>query len=447
MEPKEGTMTEAPNSTTISTKLERIANLAKDAPELAFNTLAHLIDIELLREAYCRTRKDAAVGIDGQTAAEYAANLEANLRSLIDRVKSGTYRAPPVRRVHIPKGDGSKTRPIGVPTFEDKLLQRAVVMILEPIYEQDFVSWSYGFRPRRSAHQALNALWKGTMDMRGGWVIEVDIQSFFDELVHGHLREFFDLRVRDGVLRRLLGKWLAAGVLEDGAIVHPDTGTPQGGVVSPLLANIYLHYVFDRWFEDVVRPRMTGTAFAVRYADDIVIVCSAEADARRIMKALPQRFDRFGLRLHPDKTRMVEFHEPSSEVGRPETFDMLGFTHFWARSRRGRWVVRKKTARNRFARTVRRIWEWCREHRHRPVAEQHQILSAKLRGHDAYFGITGNASMLSRLRHEVSRAWRYWLDRRSQRAQMTWARFARLRRRYPLPPARVVHSVYRVAKP
>lgn len=441
-------MTEAPNSTNISTKLQRIANLAKDAPELAFNTLAHLIDIELLHEAYRRTRKDAAVGIDGQTAAEYAANLEANLRSLIDRVKSGTYRAPPVRRVHIPKGDGSKTRPIGVPTFEDKVLQRAVVMILEPIYEQDFVPWSYGFRPGRSAHQALKTLWKGTMDMRGGWVIEVDIQSFFDELVHEHLREFFDLRVRDGVLKRLLGKWLAAGVLEDGAIVHPETGTPQGGVVSPLLANIYLHHVFDRWFEAVVLPRMTGKAFAIRYADDIVIVCSDEADARRVMKALPKRFERFGLRLHPDKTRMVEFHEPSSESDeRPETFDMLGFTHFWARSRKGRWVVRKKTARDRFARALRRIWEWCRDHRYLSIADQHQTLSAKLRGHDAYYGVTGNASMLSRLRRGVRRAWREWLNRRSQRARMTWERFYRLERRYPLPSARVVHTIYRAAKP
>lgn len=448
MEPKEGPMSETPSSTNISTKLQRIAELAKNAPELAFTTLAHLIDIDLLHEAHRRTRKDAAVGIDGQTAAEYAKNLEANLRSLLDRVKSGTYRAPPVRRVHIPKGDGSKTRPIGVPTFEDKVLQRAVVMILEPIYEQDFVPWSYGFRVGRSAHQALNALWKGVMDMRGGWVIEVDIQSFFDELVHGHLREFFDLRVRDGVLKRLLGKWLAAGVLEDGAVMHPDAGTPQGGVVSPLLANIYLHHVFDRWFEDVVRPRLTGSAFAVRYADDIVIVCSAEADARRVMKALPQRFDRFGLRLHPDKTRMVEFREPSPDSGEGSgSFDMLGFTHFWGRSRKGRWVVRQKTARSRFARTMRRIWQWCRFHRHHPVAEQQQTLSAKLRGHYAYFGITGNGSMLSQLHYEVRRAWRFWLDRRSQRARMTWERFLRLSQRYPLPAPRVVHSVYRAAKP
>jgi RNA-directed DNA polymerase len=259
MEPEEGTMTETPNSTDISTKLQRIAELAKKAPELAFNTLAHHLTIELLIEAHARTRKDAAVGIDGQTADDYAKNLKDNLQSLLDRVKSGTYRAPPVRRVFIPKDDGSKTRPIGIPTFEDKVLQRAVVMILEPIYEQDFVDWSYGFRPRRSALQALSVTWTTLTNMCGAWVLEVDIQSFFDELDHAHLRTFVRRRVRDGVLLRLIGKWLKAGVLEDGSIRTQTMGTPQGGVISPLLANIYLHEVFDRWFEDEVRPRMRAS--------------------------------------------------------------------------------------------------------------------------------------------------------------------------------------------
>jgi group II intron reverse transcriptase/maturase len=458
MEPEEGTMTETPNSTDISTKFRRIAELARKAPELAFTTLAHHLTLELLTEAYRRTRKDAAVGIDGQTAADYAKNLGSNLQSLLDRVKSGTYRAPPVRRVYIPKDDGSKTRPIGIPTFEDKVLQRAVVMILEPIYEQDFVNWSYGFRPRRSALQALSKTQSTLTEMRGGWVLEVDIQSFFDELDHAHLRAFVRRRVRDGVLLRLIGKWLKAGVLEDGAIRTQSMGTPQGGVISPLLANIYLHEVFDRWFEDEVRPRLQSFAFVIRYADDIMIAFKSEADARKMMRVLPKRFGRFGLRLHPEKTRLVDFLHPRSsdrarssgrgvDVVKPGTFDLLGFTHYWGMSRKRNWVVFQKTSRKRLARTMRRLHEWCRNNRHRPVAVQHQILSKKLRGHDAYFGITGNSKMLSRLRHEVRRVWRFWLNRRSQRARMTWERFKRLMKRFPLPSARVVHSVYRAAKP
>jgi RNA-directed DNA polymerase len=452
MEPEERTMKETPNSTDISTKLLRIAELAKKAPELAFKTLAHHLTLELLTEAYRRTRKDAAVGIDGQSAAEYAKDLESNLQSLLDRVKSGTYRAPPVRRVFIPKDDGSKTRPIGIPTFEDKVLQRAVVMILEPIYEQDFVDWSYGFRPRRSALQALSVTWTTLTNMCGAWVLEVDIQSFFDELDHAHLRTFVRRRVRDGVLLRLIGKWLKAGVLEDGAIRRQSMGTPQGGVISPLLANIYLHEVFDRWFEDEVRPRLRSFAFVVRYADDIMIAFKSEEDARNVMRVLPKRFGRFGLRLHPDKTRLVDFLHPWSSVrgagfSKPGSFDLLGFTHYWALGRSRKWVIRRKTSRKRRARAMRRLHEWCRDNRHQPVAVQHEILSKKLRGHDAYYGITGNSEMLAWLRHEVKRVWRYWLDRRSQRARMTWERFHRLLKRFPLPPPRVVHSVYRAAKP
>jgi group II intron reverse transcriptase/maturase len=441
-------MTETPSSTNISPKLRRVADLAKKAPELAFTTLAHHIDMDLLREAYRRTRKDAAVGVDGVTAAQYETELEGNLRSLLDRAKSGRYRAPPVRRVYIPKGDGSKTRPIGVPTLEDKILQRAVAMTLEPIYEQDFVDWSYGFRPGRSAHDALAATWQALMGMHGGWVLEVDIQSFFDELDHVHLRDFLRRRVRDGVLLRLIGKWLKAGVLEEGAVTRPKSGTPQGGVVSPLLANLYLHEVFDRWFEDEVRPRMRGRVHVARYADDIVAVFSSHEDARRVMEVLPKRFARFGLRLHPEKTRLVEFRRPPRAQRRPGpgqgAFDLLGFTHFWVRSRKGSWIVRRSTAADRFRRAARALWVWCRDHRHWPVPVQHRVLSAKLRGHDAYYGITGNASKLAQLREVVKRAWRRWLHRRSQRGRMRWPRFNRLLKRYPLPPARVVHSIYRV---
>jgi RNA-directed DNA polymerase len=253
----------------VSTKQRRIARLARQSPEMAFTSLAYYIDIDWLLEAYARTRKDGAVGVDGQDGEDYAVNLMGNLQSLLDRAKSGTYQAPPVRRVHIPKGgSATETRPLGIPTFEDKVLQRAVVMVLEAIYEQDFKDCSYGFRPRRSAHKALESLWKQTMGIKGGWIVDVDIRKFFDTIDHSHLRDFLKRRVRDGVLLRLIGKWLNAGVLEDGCVTHPDEGSPQGGVVSPILSNIFLHYVLDEWFERDVQPRLKGRAFLIRYADD-----------------------------------------------------------------------------------------------------------------------------------------------------------------------------------
>jgi RNA-directed DNA polymerase len=257
-------MAEAPNSGPMATGRQRIAELAKQAPHMSFTSLAHHMDLRLLHEAFYRTRHDGAAGVDGQTAADYAEHLLDNLQGLLDRAQSGTYRAPPVRRVHIPKGDGHETRPIGIPTFEDKVLQRAVVMVLEAIYEQDFYACSYGFRPGRSAHQAVEAVWQQVTALGGCWIVEVDIRKFFDTLDHGRLRELLQRRVRDGVLLRLIGKWLQAGVLEEGVVTTPEAGTPQGGVISPLLANIYLHYVLDEWFERDVKPRLHGQAFLVR---------------------------------------------------------------------------------------------------------------------------------------------------------------------------------------
>ena len=291
----------------MSTQQQRIAERAQALPEAGFTSLAHLMDLEWLHRAFYRTRADGAVGVDGQTAEDYAADLLGNLESLLDRAKSGTYRAPPVRRVHIPKGTGTETRPIGIPTFEDKVLQRAVVMVLETIYEQDFLDCSYGFRPGRSAHQALDALWRQTTNMGGCWIVEVDIRKFFDTLDHAHLRELLRQRVHDGVLLRLIGKWLNAGVLEEGDITFPEAGTPQGGVISPLLANVYLHYVLDVWFVREVQPRLRGRSFLIRYADDFVMGFACEEDARRVLEVLPKRFGKYGLTLHPDKTRLVPF--------------------------------------------------------------------------------------------------------------------------------------------
>ncbi len=428
---------------------QRIAELAKQAPELSFTTLAHHITIDWLHEAYRRTRRDGAVGVDGQTAADYAANLQDNLQGLLDRAKSGTYRAPPVRRVYIPKGTGPDKRPIGIPTFEDKVLQRAVVMVLEPLYEQDFLDCSYGFRPGRSAHQALEAVWQQLRALGGGWVVEVDIQKCFDTLDHARLREFLQQRVRDGVLLRLIGKWLNAGVLEEGVWTSPDQGTPQGWVIAPLLCNVYLHYVLDAWFEQQVQPLLKGRSFLVRYADDFILGFAQEQDARRVLEVLPKRFAKYGLTLHPDKTRLVPFGRPGGrpdapvEGPKPGTFDLLGFTHYWGRSRRGFWTIQRKTAKDRFRRAIKKIAMWCRKNRHRPVAEQHRKLSQKLRGHDAYYGITGNFRTLHRLRGIVARLWRKWLARRRSSRAPPWEHFRRFLERYPLPPARVVHSVFR----
>jgi group II intron reverse transcriptase/maturase len=456
MESFEGKMTKTPSSATISTKLERIAARAREAPDMAFKTLAHYIDLEWLQEAYRRTRKDGATGVDRQTAEEYAANLEGNLQSLLNRAKSGTYRAPPVRRVHIPKGSGAETRPIGIPTFEDKVLQRAVAMVLEAVYEQDFLDCSYGFRPRRSAHQALQALWNQTTRSRGGWILDLDLRKFFDSLGHEHLREILRRRVLDGVLLHLVGKWLNAGVSEDGGITYPETGSPQGGVISPLLANIYLHEVLDAWFDREVKPRLRGGAWLVRYADDAVILFQNEQDARRVLAVLPKRLGKYGLTLHPEKTRLVEFRRPPRRApppcgcspARPGTFDLLGFTHYWGKSRTGTWIVRRSTAKDRLRRALVRVGEWCRKYRHDKVSAQQQALAQKLKGHYAYYGITGNSRALQKFLLGVNRAWRKWLNRRSQRARMHWERMQALLERYPLPPPRIVHSyVPRAANP
>ncbi len=450
----EGKITGSLNSDTVSTRLQRIADLAREAPERAFLSLAHHIDVEFLHEAFRRTRKDGATGVDGQTGEDYEERLEENLQSLLDRFKSGRYKAPPVRRTYVPKGDGKKERPIGIPTFEDKVLQRAVTMVLEAVYEQDFLPCSYGYRAGRSAHQALEDLWQGLMGMKGGWVLELDITAFFDSLDHSRLRQILDQRVRDGVLRRTIDKWLAAGVLEGEELSHPDAGTPQGGVVSPCLANVYLHDALDVWFEKRVKPRLQGRGFMIRFADDAVMVFSEEKDARRMMDVLPERLRQYGLTLHPTKTRLLHFRPPSSARGDEprdpgkQSFDFLGFTHHWARSRRGSWVVKRKTASSRFGRALKRASQWFQEVRHQAVAWQHEQLVRKLRGHDNYYGLPGNFAALYRFRYEVRRLWRKWLDRRSHKAAMTWARFQRLEARYPLPsPVRRIGLVPCAANP
>jgi group II intron reverse transcriptase/maturase len=416
---------------------------------MQLTTLAHHIDMDWLHEAFDRTRKDGASGIDGQTAQQYAQGLEANLRSLLDRAKSGTYQAPPVRRVYIPKGNGER-RPLGIPTFEDKVLQRAAAMALEAVYEQDFLDCSYGFRPGRSPHQALESVWRQIMRMEECWIVELDIRKFFDHLDHHHLREMLRRRIGDGVLLRWIGKWLKAGVMEDGSWRATTMGSPQGGVISPMLANVYLHAVLDTWFDLEVRPRMSGGCFLVRFADDAVMGFPSKEDAQRVLEVLPKRFERFGLQLHPTKTRLVAFSgqtaraEPDDQAEDPPgTFTFLGFTHYWGRSRRGTAVVKRKTAASRLSRALRAIRAWCRTNRHEPVRQQHQQLLRKFQGHYAYYGITGNSRSLGLFYRQATRAWRTWLSRRSQKAYMNWRKFNALLARYRLPPPRIVHSAWR----
>lgn len=430
--------------TNLSTKRQWIADLARRRPEWALTTLHHLIDLDWMLEAWRLTRKDGAPGIDGVTAADYEANLEANLQDLLDRIKSGRYVGPPVRRHYIPKADGTK-RPLGIPTLEDKVAQRAILMLLEPIYETDFLPCSYGFRPGRSAHDALNALRDGIMGQRVRWVVDVDISKYFDTIDHTHLRGFLDQRVKDGVVRKMIDKWLKAGVLEAGLLRRAAGGTPQGGVISPLLSNIYLHHVLDEWFETVARPRLQGRCLLIRYADDCVMAFEDRASAVRMVDVLGKRLGRYGLTLHPTKTRFVDFRPDPQGGGYPAaaatTFDFLGFTHVWGKSMTGNNVVRQITAKDRYARALASVTQWCRRNRHRPFLEQHAHLSRMIRGHCAYYGRTGNSRRLGWYVYQLRRIWKKWLARRGRQNNLTWLRFSAMLARHPLPPVRIVHRL------
>ncbi len=436
---QEGTLDPA----NLSTKRQWIAELARAKRGTALHSLHHVIDMNWMLEAYRLTRKDGAPGIDGVTAADYEVNLESNLLDLLERIKSGRYHAPPVRRTYIPKADGSQ-RMLGIPSFEDKVAQRAVTMVLEAIYEQDFLPCSYGFRPGRSPHQALRSLQRGLWSERLYWVIDLDIRKYFDSIPHTHLRAFLDQRVTDGVVRRMIDKWLKAGAVEDGLLHRTTEGTPQGGVVSPCLSNIFLHYVLDEWFETQVRPRLAGNCTLVRFADDAVMAFDNIVDAQRVLAVLGKRLERYGLTLHPDKTRLVDFRPKRAEGARhPETggttFDFLGLTHVWGRSRAGRNMIRQVTAKGRFARALAAVSDWCRKNRHRPIREQHAHLSAMMRGHYAYYGVGGNSRRLRWFANKVVRIWRKWLSRRDRQSVVRWTRMSEILRRHPLPPARIVH--------
>ena len=436
-------MGDTSRSPTISTKLRKIAEQAVRYPDTVFTTLMHHIDVAFLREAYRRTRKNAAPGVDGVTARGYAEHLEENLEDLHARMRSGQYKAPPVKRVWLDK-EGGKKRPIGIPAFEDKIVQRAVAMLLEAVYEQEFHDFSYGFRPGRNPHQALHALREQCMELNIGWIVDADVSGFFDNIDHGCLRTIVKQRVNDGGVLRFIGKWLNAGVLEGQTLTHPETGSPQGGVISPMLSNIYLHHVLDHWFVRDVQPRMKGRCFLIRYADDFTIGCERQSDARRVLDVLSKRFARFGLTIHPEKTKLVSFRKPGPKQGSGRgdgTFDFLGFTHYWATSRRGYWVVKRQTARKRLNRAIKALWQWCRANMHRPIVEQHKDLCQKLQGHYQYYGLRSNYEAMKVVFRRTQYAWRHWLSRRDRKHVITWEKFWKLLEKFPLPRPRIIHNI------
>lgn len=428
----------------MSPQLLKVAKRARREPDARFHSLAHLIDMAALHRSYDRLRSSAAVGVDGVDKASYGRTLEANLKDLHQRLRERRYRHQPIRRVNIPKPDG-RTRPLGVSALEDKIVQGAIREVLEAIYEQDFLDCSHGFRPRRGAHDAIRALGELAYTGQVEWVLEADIQSFFDSMDHPMLMEILRQRVPDGSMLRLVGKCLKAGVLDGAELSTPEEGTPQGSILSPLLANIYLHHVLDTWFEGEVAPRMRGRAHLVRYADDFVICFDRKDDAERVQAVLGKRMEKYGLKLHPEKTRLVRMERPdrNQPSGKgPDTFDFLGFTAHWRRSVGGHWYLAFKTAGKRLRKAMTAITEYCRRQRHASVREQHRGLQRRLTGWFRYFGINGNNRSLDKLRRHTERVWHKWLNRRSQRNRLNWARYGDMLTAYPLPPVRVYTQIW-----
>jgi group II intron reverse transcriptase/maturase len=428
----------------MSPGLLKVVERARKQPEGQFRSLAHYLDVGCLRRAFERLKGKAAPGVDGVSKEQYGKALEQKLQRLHRKLKAQQYRHRPIRRGYVPKDDGGK-RPIGISIIEDKVVQGALCEVLGAIYEQDFLTCSYGFRPKRSAHDAIRALDGAIYGGIARYILEADIQSFFDSIDRKKLLELLRIRVTDRSFLRLVSKCLHAGVLEGADFYRAEEGTPQGSVISPMLGNVYLHYVLDQWFEREIKPRLRGKALLVRYADDFVIGFEREDDARRVLAVLGKRLARFGLKLHPGKTRLLPFGPPPREQkgGKgPATFDFLGFTLYWVRSRRGRWVPRCKTRRARLRRAMQRVSHWCRRQRHQPVKVQHASLKRRLTGHYNYFGVNGNLRSLRLLQRHAERVWFKWLNRRSQRASLNWERFKDLMRDFPIPTPRITVNLW-----
>jgi RNA-directed DNA polymerase len=428
-----------------ATSLSRLTELAQEDAARRFYSIAHFLTARALYEAFKELRKDASAGIDGITYQDYQKELGRNLQGLWERVKSGKYRAQPLRRVYIPKEDGKSERPISIPALEDKIVQAAMVQLLQAIYEVDFLDCSYGSRPGRSAHQALDALDRVLFRESVTSVLELDIKSYFDSIVRKHLVEMIERRVSDGSILRLIGKWINVGVIDEGRLLKTEEGVAQGQVISPFLANVYLHHILDRWFEDEVKPRLKGKAFLVRYVDDAVICFQNTEDAQKVLTVLDKRFSNYGLTLHPEKTRLVKFGraamDEAERMGRaPDTFDFLGFTHIPERSRRGFYRPGVKTMKKRLRRGLKEVGRWCKRHRHDPVGDQQETLNAKLRGHYQYYGRASNYRSLWAFYYVVRRIWRQWLSRRTRGAPIHWDKFNNLLSRRPLLKPQITHS-------
>lgn len=431
------------SETDVRTALQRIGQRAKQKPEeLLTNLLTHL-QPALLKRAYQSLRKNAAVGVDELTWHEYGERLDERVLDLVGRVHRGSYRPQPVRRVHIPKGDGS-TRPLGIPALEDKIVQQAAKWVIEPIYEAMFIGVSYGFRPGRSQHDALDAL-ATAIARKVSWVLDADIRSYFDTIDHGWMQKLLEHRIGDRRLVRLLMKWMRAGVMEDGELRVVEEGTPQGGIISPLLANVYLHYALDRWLLDWRKKHARGEVYFVRYADDFVVGFQYEQDARAMHAALAERLAKFALELHPAKTRVIQFGRFAREnrerrgLSKPETFDFLGFTHIAGKDRAGRFQLQRRTSRKKRRAKLVHLKEQIRRRRHRPVPEQQDWLANVLRGHDRYYAVPTNYRPVANFHRAVECLWHRWLQRRSQRGRWTRAKQRAFAERHPLPKARILH--------
>jgi group II intron reverse transcriptase/maturase len=439
-----GNIAEAQTSTTMSTQIDRISELAKEDPKKQFFSIAHLITPEALYAAFRNLRKKASAGVDGVTYQMYEKDAARKIQQLHERLKAGKYRAQPLRRIYIPKENG-KERPISIPSLEDKIAQKAMGEVLNAIYEQDFLECSYGFRPGRGPHQALDEVGRVICRRPTSWILELDITAYFDSIVRRQLMEMIEKRISDGSVLQLIRKWIQIGVIDEGRLLVSETGTGQGQTISPLLANIYLHYVLDEWFENEVKPRLKGAAHEIRFADDAVLCFQYREDAEKVMEVLPKRFARFGLTLHPEKTRLVDFGRYAEEHAKrqgkkPATFDFLGFTHIGARSRKGKFTVNVQTMKKRFRRGLTAIAEWCQKNLHEPVDKQQQILNAKLRGHYQYYGRPTNYRSTLQFYREVRRIWRKWLNRRTRGKWLTWERYAEILRRHPLLLPLITHS-------
>ena len=451
VEPRTGTKGNADQQSTrqaqdwesVSQALARIRQAAKQRKKERFTSLLHHVSVDLLRLSFFALKKDAAPGVDGLAWRDYETSLEGNLEDLHDRVHRGAYRALPSRRQYIPKADG-RQRPIAICALEDKIVQRAIAAVLNTIYEEDFLGFSYGFRPQRSQHDALDALMVGITTTKVNWILEVDIRSFFDEVNREWLAQFLEHRIADSRILRLIQKWLKAGVLEDGVVTVGDKGTGQGTVISPLLANIYLHYSLDLWAERWRRREATGDMIIVRYADDVVVGFEHESDARRFWDAMRERLQKFSLSLHPDKTRLVEFGRFAAAnrnwrgLGKPETFDFLGFTLICSKSRRGRFLLKRRSRSDRMKAKLKDVSNELRHRMHQSIPEQGKWLKQVITGYFAYHAVPTNSAALVTFRDQIIARWRWVLHRRSQKSALTWTRMTKLANDW-LPKPRILH--------